>query len=138
MPSIDIRCNCGAIAIGLTGDPVAQFYCHCDDCQLVHGAAYVPVAMYRRADVTVVAGAPVLWRHRVTTRATCPTCGTRVFAEPPGMGVRGVTAALLPAGAFRPTFHVQCQYARLPVVDALPHYRSFPAMFGGSDETVGW
>lgn len=42
-----IQCHCGAIRMELTGDPVAQFYCHCDDCQAVHGAAYVPVVMYR-------------------------------------------------------------------------------------------
>lgn len=138
MSSVDVQCGCGSLEVRLTGEPVAQFYCHCDDCQVVHGAAYVPVAMYRRACVEVVAGAPLVWRYKVTARVLCPTCGSRVFAEPPGMGVCGVTAGLLPAGAFRPMFHIQCQHARLPVVDDLPHYRSFPPMFGGPDETVDW
>jgi hypothetical protein len=71
-------------------------------------------------------------------RTTCPECGTRIFAEVPGMGVRGVTGFLLPKGTFRPTFHIQCQFAVRPVKDDLPHYKAYPAQFGGSDETVDW
>ena len=138
MASALIECNCGAIKLRLTGDPVAHFYCHCDDCQRVHGAAYVPVVMVHKSALEVVAGEPAIWRLKKTPRATCPTCGTRLFAEPPGMGVYGVSAQLLPAGAFRPSFHIFCEHARLPVVDDLPHYRGVPAMFGGSDERVAW
>jgi hypothetical protein len=138
MASVDIQCGCGAIAIRLSGEPVAQFYCHCDDCQTVHAAAYIPIVMVRRADLQVVAGAPRLWCRERTPRATCPTCGTRLYAEPPGMGVYGVSAQLLPPGTFRPTFHIFCEHARLPVVDDLPHYRGVPALFGGAGETVAW
>ena len=42
-----IECRCGSVAVELSGAPVAQFYCHCADCQAVHGAAFVPVALYR-------------------------------------------------------------------------------------------
>jgi hypothetical protein len=86
-----------------------------------------------------VAGGDLLrWQLRSTPRATCPSCGTRVFAEPPGMGMRGVMALLLPRGAFRPQFHIQCQHALLPVKDGLPHFKSFPPAFGGPDERVEW
>ena len=37
-----VQCRCGEVQLELTGDPTVQFYCHCDDCQAVHGAAYVP------------------------------------------------------------------------------------------------
>ncbi|CAA9563066.1 hypothetical protein AVDCRST_MAG81-812 [uncultured Synechococcales cyanobacterium] len=50
----------------------------------------------------------------------------------------GVKANLLPQGMFNPEFHIQCQYAVLPIQDDLPHVKAFPASFGGSDEMVAW
>lgn len=138
MATIPIQCNCGAIKLELTGEPLAQFYCHCDDCQTVHGGAYIPVAVYPRDAVRLVAGEPKQWKLKVTPRASCPECGTRLFADPPKAGFRGVLATLLPKGMFKPAFHIQCQHAMNPVKDDLPHYKSFPAMFGGSDEKVAW
>lgn len=133
-----IQCNCGAVRLEFSGEPIAQAYCHCDDCQAAHGAAYVPVALFWLRDVRVVAGDPLLWKLKTTPRATCRECGTRLFAEPSGMGVRGVMALLLPKGMFKPAFHMQCQHALLPVKDSLPHFKGFPAAFGGSDEQMPW
>ena len=45
---------------------------------------------------------------------------------------------LLPPGEFNAAFHVQCKFAVRPVKDDLPHFKSMPARFGGSDELVGW
>jgi hypothetical protein len=133
-----VQCNCGAVKVELTGDPIAQFYCHCDDCQKVHGAAYVPVAMYPIPATKIVSGEPSMTKLRVTPRAMCKDCGTRIFAEPGTMGVRGVVATVLPKGIFKPQFHVQCQHAMLPVKDLLPHYKGYPKMWGGSDDRVEW
>jgi len=133
-----IQCHCGAVTMELVGDPVVCLYCHCDDCQAVHGAAYLPAAMYRTARTRIVAGQPSTWKRRTTARATCRDCGARIFAEPAGLGVRSVTAYLLPKGVFQPAFHVQCQHALLPVKDELPHFKDYPAMLGGSDEKVSW
>jgi hypothetical protein len=52
--------------------------------------------------------------------------------------LRGVNGYLLPPGEFNATFHMQCQFAVRPVRDELPHYKSRPARFGGTDETVDW
>lgn len=137
-PVVDVQCLCGAVRMQIAGEPLACLYCHCDDCQAVHGGAYVAAAMYRTAQTRIVAGEPSVWKRSSTARATCRECGTRVFAEPPGLGVRSVPAALLPDGVFQPTFHMQCRHALLPVKDDLPHYAGFPAIFGGTDERVGW
>ena len=51
-----------------------------------------------------------------------------------GLGVRSITAYLLPKGMFQPVFHVQCQHALLPIQDELPHFKDYPAMLGGSAE----
>src|SRR5258708_8631266 len=128
----EIQCHCGAVRVELTGEPIAQFFCHCDDCQAVHGAAYIPVAMYRVDAVKVMRGRPNAWKLRTTPRMTCPECGTRIFADVPQIAVRGVSAFLLPKGEFRPAFHIQCQFAVRPVKDDLPHFKSLPAQFGGS------
>jgi hypothetical protein len=135
---IQATCNCGSVKLEISGAPVAQFYCHCDDCQAVHGAAYVPVVMFPTDTVRVAAGDVSSYVLKHTPRTSCARCGSRLFAEPAGMGVKGVVAAILPAGAFEPAFHVQCQHARLPIRDGLPHFKGYPSAFGGSDETVAW
>jgi hypothetical protein len=133
-----IRCHCGEIEVELAGEPIAQFYCHCEDCQAVHGAAYVPAAMYRREDVMIARGTPRRWTYKHTPRAACPSCATRLFAEPPHAPVTGVMALLLPPGLFKPAFHIYCREALLPIHDDLPHYATVPPQFGGSDERASW
>jgi hypothetical protein len=134
----EIQCHCGNVHVELTGAPVAQFFCHCDDCQAMHGAAYIPVAMYPADKVKVTSGSPKTWKLKSLPRTSCPDCGTRIFAEIPSLGLRPVIASLLPKGSFSPTFHIQCQHAVRPVRDYLPHFKGFPASFGGSDEKVNW
>ena len=34
---IKVQCRCGAVKVDITGEPIVQFFCHCDDCQAVHG-----------------------------------------------------------------------------------------------------
>ena len=134
----EIQCHCGGVRVELTGEPKAQFFCHCEDCQAVHGAGYIAVAMYPADAVKVTSGSPTSWKLKATPRMTCPDCGTRIFADVSAIGVRGVNALLLPKGKFKPSFHIQCQSALRPIQDDLPHFKGFPAAFGGSDETVSW
>jgi hypothetical protein len=133
-----VQCLCGGIQIELSGDPIAQFYCHCDDCQAVHGAAYVPIAMYPARAVVVRQGTPKMWARKTTPRATCPECGTRLFAEVAPVDARSVSAHLLPGGLFEAAFHMQCAFARAGVADALPHFTGLPPSFGGPDTKVAW
>jgi hypothetical protein len=78
------------------------------------------------------------WTYKTLPRTRCSICGTFLFGEPPGLGMRGVSGYLLPAGMFEPAFHNQCRYAVVPVQDELPHFKGLPASFGGTDETVDW
>jgi hypothetical protein len=126
--------NCRAIEIEISGEPVAQFYCHCDDCQIVHGGAYAPESVYAADAVRVVRGEPAAWTLKRNPRVTCRGCGTRLFIDVLALRLRGVY--LLPPARFQPQFHMQCQFAVHPVEDSLPHFKSRPARFGGSDETV--
>jgi hypothetical protein len=132
-----IECLCRDAAIELSGDAVAQFYCHCTDCQAVHGAGFVPIALYRTPALSIVRGELLGWALRTTPRRTCARCGTRMFSEP-NPHVRGVTASLLPAGTFKPGFHINCGSALLPIHDDLPHYLTLPEKMGGANTFVDW
>jgi len=135
---LDAQCRCGSIGLAIAGEPAVQLYCHCDDCQAAHGAAYVPSAIYPAQAVEVVRGQPAPMIVKTVQRMRCPGCGTYLFSEIASVGIRSVSGYLLPKGAFKPQFHVQCAFAVLPVVDDLPHYRGFPASFGGSEKFVAW
>jgi hypothetical protein len=120
----------------LTGAPVSQYVCHCDDCQAVHGKAY-PVALYP-ASAVAVRGQTSALTLKTSPRTKCSRCGTYLFAEVPGQPFRGVNGDLPPEGWFNPEFHIQCRYAAAPIEDDLPHYKDTPAKFRGSGELMSW
>jgi hypothetical protein len=138
METTKVECRCGAVELELTGDPLVQMYCHCDDCQAVHGAAYVPESVYPADAVKVTRGEPIAWKLKRSPRVTCGQCGTRLFIDVIPLRLRGVNGYVLGPGRFKAAFHMQCQYAVSPVPDGLPHYKGRPARFGGTDETVDW
>jgi len=135
---MDVQCPCGAVTMRIEGDPLVQFFCHCKDCQLSHGAAYVPESIYPAPAVKIVSGETITWKISRTPRYSCAKCGTRLMADVLDAGLRGIPAALLPADGFTPVMHIHCESARLPVKDDLPHFKTMPAMFGGEDVMVDW
>jgi hypothetical protein len=136
--TLQVKCRCGAVTLELEGAPIAQFFCHCDDCQALHGGAYAPESLYAAERVKVVEGTPSRWTLKRNPRHLCATCGTRLFIDVLAFGLRGVNGYMLPPSEFTPSFHMFCRYAVRPVVDELPHYAALPARFGGSDTTVAW
>lgn len=138
MQTIEVECRCGKVGLQITGKPVAQLYCHCDDCRAAHAAAYVSSSIHPAQDVRVSRGEPTPLVVRSTPRMRCASCGTHLFADITKAGLRSVNGFLLPPGTFNAQLHIQCQHAILPVVDSLPHYKGFPASFGGAEEFVAW
>lgn len=138
MSKVEIKCLCGSVVLNLTGEPVVQAYCHCDDCQTAHGAAYVATAAYPSQAVEILKGNLIPLVVKTASRMRCGNCGTFLFTEVASAGLRSVNATLLPKEQFKPQFHLQCQYAVLPIVDNLPHYKDFPSAFGGTGELVAW
>jgi hypothetical protein len=138
MKTLQVECRCGAVQLEVMGEPIAQFYCHCDDCQAMHGAAYVSESVYPASAVRVTRGSPSGWALKRNPRLVCPICATRLFIDVLALGVRGVNGYMLPPDEFQPTFHMHCRFAVRPVRDDLPHYASRPPQFGGVEDTVDW
>ena len=136
MNTIRLTCSCGAVEMKLAGRALLQYFCHCDDCQAVHGTAY-PCAVYP-TNAVEVRGETCARVLKTSPRTKCSRCGTYLFAEIPGRDVRGVNGALFPEGAFVPEFHIQCKFAKNPIMDDLPHFESLPSRFGGSGELMKW
>lgn len=42
------QCFCGAVHFELRGKPMSASYCHCRDCQRLHGAPYIHHAIYKK------------------------------------------------------------------------------------------
>jgi hypothetical protein len=135
MALTSIECSCGAVEISTEGAPMLQYYCHCDDCQAVHGDAY-PVSLFSAAMVSVTRGETEIFVLRTSPRTKCKSCGTYLFARVADLV--GVNGHLLPQGMFSPQFHIQCRFAAAPIRDDLPHYKDTPARFRGSDELMPW
>lgn len=138
---LTFTCPCDAIAMAIQDAPhapLAQFFCHCDDCRKMTSGAYAAESVYRQDAVTVTRGTPAVWTLQRNPRHFCATCGGRLFIEIVGRKMVGVNGFYLPAGSFTPQFHVNCRFAIRPVRDDLPHYAGMPAAFGGSDDRVDW
>lgn len=133
-----VSCQCGSLQYALAGEPLHQLYCHCTDCQAVHGGAYAAIATFPHDAVTHVSGEMLTWTLKSTPRTYCPKCCTLMFAEPEGAPFKGVEAHLISGHSFNPTYHMQCAEASLPIQDGLPHYAGFAPALGGGDETVDW
>ena len=58
-----VECRCGATELEISANPIVQFFCHCDDCQAVHGGAYAPESVYSADAVKVVRGDPTTWKR---------------------------------------------------------------------------
>jgi hypothetical protein len=134
----EAQCLCGGIKLNIREEPLAQVYCHCSDCQVAQGAAYVLNAVYPAHAVEITSGVPLSITVKDTPRFRCPACATPLFTEVTSAGLRSLNAYLLPEGVFSPQMHLHCADAQLPVADSLPHYARLPASFGGSDERVIW
>lgn len=55
MQTVNLSCRCGSVRLRVNTAPIAQFYCHCDDCRAVTGGAFVPMALFP-TDMVAVSG----------------------------------------------------------------------------------
>ena len=134
---MELTCPCNTVTLKISAEPVAQFWCHCADCQTIHGAAYAAESIYPAAAVEIVAGETTSFALKRTPRISCAKCSTRLLVELPEIEMRAVNGYLLKDG-FKPGLHIHCREAIAPVKDDLPHYETMPAAFGGDDKLASW
>jgi hypothetical protein len=128
-------CFCGAVAIVVTGDPVAMGYCHCDSCRRWSGSPVSAYSLWRPGAVKLTAGAENVGTFSKTPRSArkwCKTCGGHLLIEHPALRLVDVFPSVVPELDFRPREHVHYQEAVLRVTDALPKHKDLPKSSGGS------
>ncbi len=80
------QCACGDIQYICHEAPLAQFNCHCRQCQTASGGAFVTVALVRENSLIINKGEPKYYGSqgdagRWTDRGFCENCGTPMFAK---------------------------------------------------------
>ena len=132
-----IQCRCGAVEIEISAEPIVQFFCHCDDCQAVHGGALRRIRLSADA-VKVVRGDPTTWKLKRNPRFTCRECGTRLFIDVELVGAAGRQRISAPAGGISSRLS-HALPVRRPARRRRPSaLQGHAQLFGGSDETVEW
>jgi len=132
-------CFCGAVQFTVSGEPVAQGYCHCDSCRSWSAAPVNAFTLWKPDAVRVSRGADRIDTYHKTPRSYrkwCKSCGGHLFTEHPGWKLIDVYAATIPGFRFMPGVHVNYQEAVLPVKDGLPKFKDLPAEMGGSGTLV--
>ncbi len=128
-------CFCGAVALTVTGDPVAMGYCHCESCRHWSAGPVNAFSLWRPDAVKIVAGAENVASFAKTPRSIrkwCKLCGGHLLTEHPSIKLIDVYAAILKDLDFKPREHLHYQEAMLRVVDSLPKHKDVPKAAGGS------
>jgi hypothetical protein len=126
-------CACGEVRYRLTSDPLFVHCCHCLNCQLQTGSAFVINVLIETDRVELVAGEPQpvpvprsggkkqkIWR--------CPTCQIAVFSQYTRRQIRFVRAGTLDdAASVSPDVHIFTR-SKLPWVtlpDSVPAFNVY-------------
>ncbi|KAH8430766.1 GFA family protein [Aspergillus melleus] len=85
------KCQCGQVRFKLNRDrPLKAKYCHCHNCQLLHGAPFQWAAIFHKTDIAFVNGAEGLAfyssgdrtrEYQTPTKLSCSYCHTPLMDE---------------------------------------------------------
>ena len=129
------NCFCGAVEMEVSGSPEAMGYCHCRSCRSWSGGPVNAFSLWKPEAVRITAGSEHVATYAKTPmsqRQYCSKCGGHLMTSHPPLGMIDVYAATIPTLAFAPAVHVNYAETVLPIRDALPQLKDFPAEFGGS------
>ncbi|TDZ47451.1 hypothetical protein CTRI78_v008562 [Colletotrichum trifolii] len=84
-------CHCGQVTYWLRKDkPLASKFCHCRDCQIMHGAPFQWAAIFHKEDIAFEKGVDGLAfynssetknSHHLPCKVSCGYCGSRIMDE---------------------------------------------------------
>jgi hypothetical protein len=121
---IDGGCHCGSITYDADIDPDTVGICHCTDCQVLSGSAYVVSVPAAREAFRLRTGQPKIYVKTAESgtkraQAFCPECGTRIYAsavhDPPVFNIR--IGTVRQRAALQPHRQIWCQSALPWVMD---------------------
>jgi hypothetical protein len=137
-------CTCGKVVFEVTGEPLAQFYCHCTDCSRYHSTHYVEVLVYpdkpdEESHIRLLEGEQYVncFSSGGQVRHFCRECGTAVFNKKESSGMMGTFPVLLDGFKFQPTMHLYCSQSKAylkGITDGLPKFKDLPTELGGTGE----
>jgi hypothetical protein len=132
-------CFCGAVQFTVTGEPVAEGYCHCTSCRTWSAAPVNAFTLWKPEAVTVTRGADRIVEYSKTPRSErkyCADCGGHLMTNHPQWNLVDVYAAVMRGYRHAPKVHVHYGESVLPMRDGLPKMRDLPAEMGGSGVTL--
>ena len=136
VPRDQAGCQCGAVAYEVRTDPVDAKFCHCRDCQTLHGAPLQWAAIFHKQDVRFTAGVDRLrffssrhnrYERSLPCKVSCSLCGTPIADEGRNMWLAFPTLfdfgnpPVVPE-AFQPSCHIFYGMRVFDVIDGLPKW----------------
>jgi hypothetical protein len=122
----DGGCQCGRIRYQVRGVPNTTTTCHCTQCRMAAGAAFVTWSEFP-VEMVTFSGERRQFYHSSDTaeRGFCPSCGTTLtFCYIDGADIDISTATLDDPSVFPPQDHlwVDSKISWQPINDGLPQY----------------
>ena len=132
-------CFCGDVKFRVSGESVANGYCHCTSCRKWSASPVNAFTLWKPDALEVLEGENNLEEYHKTTnsyRKWCRTCGGHLFTGHPNFDLVDVYAALIPDYPFKPELHIHYQEAVMNIKDGLPKMKDLPKEMGGSGEVL--
>lgn len=132
-------CFCGTVQFLVSGEPVAQGYCHCNSCRQWSAGPVNGFTLWKPEAVSITHGMDKIGAYNATPRSRrkwCTVCGGHLFTDHPEWKLVDVFAATIPGFAFKPAVHVHYQETVLPMKDGLPKLKDLPKEMGGTGEQL--
>ena len=133
------KCFCGAVELTVSGEPVAEGFCHCSSCRSWSAAPVNAFTLWKPDAVKFTKGEAnvgVYHKTEKSYRKFCTTCGGHLLTDHPLWGVVDVYAATIPTHRHAPKLHVNYAETVLHIKDGLPKMKDMPKEMGGSGETL--
>ncbi|TEB33087.1 DUF636 domain-containing protein [Coprinellus micaceus] len=101
MATYQASCLCQAVNFELTGEPFRFAVCHCHNCKVAGGGAFMTNAFFKSQNMKVTKGLDRIKTYRDSNtktgnallRSFCSNCGSNVFLVPEAGGLAIVQAA---------------------------------------------
>ena len=133
------KCFCGAVELTVSGEPVAEGFCHCSSCRSWSAAPVNAFTLWKPDAVKFTKGEAnvgVYHKTEKSYRKFCKTCGGHLLTDHPLWGVIDVYAATIPTFHHEPKLHVNYAETVLRIKDGLPKMKDMPSEMGGSGDTL--